>query len=63
MGMCCGRKGCDIAYLIDRNCFSVKCFSLPLCKVTDIPATNGDVEISAMFKTEEPATEEKRESI
>lgn len=52
MRKCCARTNCDLAYLIDKNCFSVRCFSQELCKISTAPSiTNGDVEISAMRKT------------
>ncbi|KAK3699402.1 hypothetical protein QZH41_018563 [Actinostola sp. cb2023] len=52
MRKCCARPKCDLAYLIDKNCFSVRCFSHELCKISTSPSiTSGDVEISAMRKT------------
>jgi len=52
MRKCCSRPNCDVAYLIDKNCFSVRCFSHELCKISSAPSiTNGDVEISAMRRT------------
>ncbi|XP_031554877.1 uncharacterized protein LOC116291804 isoform X2 [Actinia tenebrosa] len=52
MRMCCARPRCDVAYLIDKNCFSITCFSPALCKITsDHSTANGDVEISAMLKS------------
>ncbi|XP_048589005.1 uncharacterized protein LOC5518116 isoform X2 [Nematostella vectensis] len=51
MRMCCALRSCDVAYMFDRNCFSISCFSPDLCHVTDFPTSNGDVEISTMVKT------------
>ncbi|EDO46077.1 predicted protein [Nematostella vectensis] len=51
MRMCCALRSCDVAYMFDRNCFAISCFSPDLCHVTDFPTSNGDVEISTMVKT------------
>ena len=62
MDRCCAQRGCNLAYMVDRNCFSVACFSPSLCKISDVSTTNGDVEISTIMASnaaETPA--EKRE--
>ena len=52
LGKCCSANKCDLAYLIDSDCYAVKCFSPELCKVTSEPPKNGRVEISAVYKSE-----------
>jgi hypothetical protein len=36
--LCCQEKGCDVAFMIGKNCYGVKCFSEELCHV--VPANN-----------------------
>ena len=36
--LCCQEKGCDVAFMIGKNCYGVKCFSEDLCRV--VPAKN-----------------------
>ena len=36
--LCCQEKGCDVAFMIGKNCYGVKCFSEELCHV--VPAKN-----------------------
>ncbi|XP_065055660.1 uncharacterized protein LOC135684164 isoform X2 [Rhopilema esculentum] len=48
LGKCCSSRKCDVAYRIDNDCFSVKCFSPDLCKVADTPAKNGFVQIATL---------------
>eukprot|EP00794_Sanderia_malayensis_P011221 gene11221-12400_t len=50
LGKCCSSKKCDVAYRIDRECFSVKCYSPDLCKVTDAPVKNGFVQFATMSR-------------
>ena len=52
LGKCCGAKKCDVAYRIDHDCFSVKCFSPELCKVSEAPARNGFVQIATLTPVE-----------
>ena len=30
--MCCGRKNCDVAMMLEKNCYAVHCYSDALCK-------------------------------
>nr|XP_058966247.1 uncharacterized protein LOC131792849 [Pocillopora verrucosa] len=51
MDRCCAQQGCNVAYMVDKNCFSVACYSPSLCKISDTSSTNGDVEISTIFES------------
>ncbi|XP_015765053.1 PREDICTED: uncharacterized protein LOC107343965 [Acropora digitifera] len=57
MDRCCAQRDCNVAYMVDKNCFSVACYSPVLCKISDVSATNGDVEISTILNStaEKPA--------
>lgn len=57
MDRCCAQRGCNVAYMVDKNCFSIACFSPSLCKISDVSSTNGDVEISTIMEStaERPA--------
>ena len=50
-----------MAYMVDKNCFSVACFSPSLCKISDVPSTNGDVEISTIMNSTAERPTEKSE--
>ena len=30
--MCCGKKKCDVAMMLERNCYAVHCYNDMLCK-------------------------------
>ncbi|XP_066025157.1 uncharacterized protein [Pocillopora verrucosa] len=51
MDRCCAQQGCNVAYMVDKNCFSVACYSPSLCKISDTSSTNGEVEISTIFES------------
>lgn len=61
MDRCCAQRGCNVAYMVDKNCFSVACFSPSLCKISDVSSTNGDVEISTIMESTAERPAEKRE--
>ena len=61
MDRCCAQQGCNLAYMVDKNCFSVSCFSTSLCKISDVPSTNGDVEISTIMNSTAERPAEKSE--
>ena len=61
MDRCCAQQGCNLAYMVDKNCFSVACFSPALCKISDVASTNGDVEISTIMNSTAERPAEKRE--
>lgn len=61
MDRCCAQQGCNVAYMVDKNCFSVACYSPSLCKISDTSSTNGDVEISTIFESTAERPVEKRE--
>lgn len=61
MDRCCAQRDCNVAYMVDKNCFSVACYSPSLCKISDEASTNGDVEISTIMNstTERPTEKSK----
>ena len=34
---CCRDKECHLAYMVDKSCFSVKCYNSELCKTFEVP--------------------------
>ena len=30
--MCCGRKDCDVAFMLEANCYAVNCYNEDLCQ-------------------------------
>ena len=63
MDRCCAQRDCNVAYMVDKNCFSVACYSPILCKISDVSATNGDVEISTILNSTAEKPAEKRKSL
>ena len=63
MDRCCAQRDCNVAYMVDKNCFSVACYSPVLCKISDVSATNGDVEISTILNSTAEKPAEKRKSL
>ena len=61
MDRCCAQRGCNVAYMVDSNCFSVSCFSPTLCKISDVPSSNGDVKISTIMNSTAGRHSEKSE--
>ena len=61
MDRCCAQRGCNVAYMVDSNCFSVSCFSPTLCKISDVPSSNGDVKISTIMNSTAERHSEKSE--
>ena len=61
MDRCCAQRGCSVAYMVDNNCFSVSCFSPTLCKISDVPSSNGDVKISTIMNSTAERHSEKSE--
>ena len=59
MRRCCASASCDLAYMVDKNCFSVKCYSAALCKISGVPTTNGHVQISTILQSSSPVAQKR----
>ena len=59
---CCTTDKCDLAYLIDNTCYTVKCFSKDLCKVRPVETSGVNSKLTyvqrsgiEMFETKDDA--------
>jgi len=64
---CCGSKRCDVAFMVNKNCYLVKCFNSDSCALKQSDNPKFDTMLSVMSKTKakmkgegkgEPAIEE-----
>ena len=51
MSLCCTSKRCQLAYMDNAKCYSFKCYSEELCKITTDISTN-DAKISLMVRND-----------
>jgi len=57
MEKCCDSKECDIAYMVEKKCYSVSCSSKDDCKPVSVKASKKTPLISAMVMKAEPKEE------
>lgn len=60
MKKCCDIKECDVAYMVEKKCYSVSCSSRDDCKPVTVKASNKTPLISAMIMKAEPKEETGR---
>ena len=60
MEKCCDSKECDIAYMVQKKCYSVSCSSKEDCKPVSVKASKKTPLISAMVMKAEPKEETGR---
>ena len=57
MEKCCDSKDCDLAYMVEKKCFSVSCSSKEDCRLVSVKASKKTPLISAMVMKVEPKEE------
>jgi len=57
METCCDSKDCDLAYMVERKCYSVSCSSKEDCRPVSVKASKKTPLISAMVMKVEPKEE------
>ena len=57
MEKCCDSKDCDLAYMVERKCYSVSCSSKEDCLPVSVKASKKTPLISAMVMKAEPKEE------
>ena len=57
MEKCCDSKDCDLAYMVDKKCYSVSCSSKEDCRPVSVKASKKSPLISAMVMKAEPKEE------
>lgn len=60
MEKCCESKECDVAYMVEKKCYSVSCSSRDDCKPVTVKASKKTPLISAMIMKAEPKEETGR---
>ena len=63
MEKCCDSKECDVAYMVEKKCYSVSCSSRDDCKPVTVKAPKKTPLISAMIMKAEPKEETGRVSL
>lgn len=57
MEKCCDSKDCDLAYMVEKKCFSVSCSSKEDCRPVSVKASKKTPLISVMVMKVEPKEE------
>ncbi len=57
MEKCCDSKDCDLAYMVEKKCYSVSCSSKEDCRPVSVKASKKSPLISAMVMKVEPKEE------
>ena len=57
MEKCCDSKDCDLAYMIEKKCYSVSCSRKEDCRPVSVKASKKTPLISAMVMKVEPKEE------
>lgn len=57
MEKCCDSKDCDLAYMVEKKCYSVSCSSKDDCRPVSVKASEKTPLISAMVMKVEPKEE------
>ena len=50
VGHCCGSKRCDVAFMVNKNCYLVKCFNSDSCALKQSDNPKFDTMLSVMSK-------------
>ena len=40
MGYCCSEPDCDLSFMIDKDCYSIRCYKANLCQTRDAKPTS-----------------------
>ena len=57
MDKCCDAKGCDMAYMVQKKCYSVSCTTKNDCTPVSVKVSKKTPLISAMVMKAEPKEE------
>ena len=56
LGHCCGSKRCDVAFMVNKNCYLVKCFNSDSCALKQSDNPKFDTMLSVVSKSKAKET-------
>lgn len=56
LGHCCGSKRCDVAFMVNKNCYLVKCFNSDSCALKQSDNPKFDTMLSVVSKAKAKTT-------
>ena len=56
LGHCCGSKRCDVAFMVNKNCYLVKCFNSDSCALKQSDNPKFDTMLSVVSKSNTKTT-------
>ena len=59
LGHCCGSKRCDVAFMVNKNCYLVKCFNSDSCALKQSDNPKFDTMLSVVSKSNAKTTKGK----
>lgn len=59
LGHCCGSKRCDVAFMVNKNCYLVKCFNSDSCAIKQSDNSKFDTMLSMVSKSNAKETKGK----
>ena len=63
IGHCCGSKSCDVAFMVNKNCYLVKCHNSDSCELKRSENPKFDTMLSVVSKTKGKAIQGKGQYI
>ena len=63
LGHCCGSKRCDVAFMVNKNCYLVKCFNSDSCVLKQSDNPKFDTMLSVVSKSNAKETKGKPTSV
>lgn len=63
IGHCCGSKRCDIAFMVKKNCYLVKCHNSDSCELKRSENSKFDTMLSMVSKTKGKTIQGKRQYV
>lgn len=63
IGHCCGSKRCDVAFMVNKNCYLVKCHDSDSCELKRSENPKFDTMLSMVSKTKGKTIQGKRQYV
>ena len=63
IGHCCGSKRCDVAFMVNKNCYLVKCHNSDSCELKRSENSKFDTMLSMVSKTKGKTIQGKRQYV
>lgn len=63
IGHCCGSRRCDVAFMVNKNCYLVKCHNSDSCELKRSENSKFDTMLSMVSKTKGKTIQGKRQYV